>query len=217
MRLLYVVFELILFAMVLSVDSLITGFTYGINKIKVPFSSTRIIIFVCPLILAISTVFGSIIKPILSIWLINSASFIILFFLGAMRLLDNFANLLVKKYEDSIVEFSVFNLNLILKLYKNPECSDIDKSNVISEKEAFSMAFALSLDSVAAGFSVAIDNSALYLLSFILVFFVINTTAFIFGEYIGVRLSQKLCSKLSWAGGVVLIILAFFKLLNPHF
>jgi len=206
------ILEAFLIALSLSLDAFVAGFAYGANKIKINFLSVQIINIICSGMTGLSFFFGNIIKNYIPRTAAAIICFIILFLLAVAKLLDGFTKSLIKKHTDLSRElkFSMFNFNFILKLYAVPEDSDADSSKTISPVEAISIAIALSLDGAAVGLGAALGGAngfAVFLFSL-----AANMSAIIFGRYIGEKAAGKFKFNLSWLGGVILMILAVFKL-----
>lgn len=200
-------------ASALSMDAFVASFAYGSNKIKIPMLSIQIINIVCSSILGISLLVGTLVKQYIPDWLTIMICFTILFVLGIAKLLDSIIKSIIRKYNNfnKEIEFSMFNIKFILSLYANPEDADIDSSRIISPMEAASLAIALSLDGLAVGFGAALGNVnglAIFLSSL-----VTNAIAVILGCYLGNKIARKLSFNLSWLSGILLIFLAFLKLL----
>lgn len=200
-------------ASALSMDAFVASFAYGSNKIKIPMLSIQIINIVCSSILGISLLVGTLVKQYIPDWLTIMICFTILFVLGIAKLLDSIIKSIIRKYNNfnKEIEFSMFNIKFILSLYANPEDADIDSSRIISPMEASSLAIALSLDGLAVGFGAALGNVnglAIFLSSL-----VTNAIAVILGCYLGNKIARKLSFNLSWLSGILLIFLAFLKLL----
>ena len=207
-----IIFEAFLIASSLSLDAFVAGFAYGANKIKIDFLSIQIINIICSAMTGLSFLFGNIVKNYIPPVIASVICFTVLFLLGLTKLLDGFTKSLIKKHTNISreIKFSLFNFNFILKLYAVPEDSDADSSKNISPAEAASIAIALSLDGLAVGFGAALGGAnGLAVLLFSLV---TNMLAVIFGRYIGEKAATKFKFNLSWLGGIVLIILAFTKL-----
>ena len=210
---LIIILEAALIASSISLDSFVAGFAYGANKIKINFWCVQIINIICAAMIGVSFLLGSIIKDYIPETAALFASFIILFLLGLAKLLDGFTKSLIKKHTDLSreIKFSMFNFNFILKLYAVPESSDADLSKNISPAEAASMAVALSLDGLAVGFGAALGG--VNWLAVILLSLVTGMSAIIGGRYIGEIAAHKFRFNLTWLGGVILIILAFSKII----
>ncbi len=205
--------EAVLLAAALSLDAFIASFAYGSSKIKIPLSSVLAINAVCSGILGASLFLGSVVRPYLSPDVSRILCFGILFVIGLAKLLDHITKAFIRRHSDisADIRFSVLNFKFILSVYADPEKSDVDHSKSISMTEAVSLAAALSLDGMAAGFGAALGNVsgiAVFLSSF-----VTDTAAVVFGSKIGNRVAGGLRFNLSWASGAVLIVMAFLKLL----
>jgi putative sporulation protein YtaF len=205
--------ESALFVTALSTDAFIASFSYGSNKIKIPFLSVQVIAFLSTGILGISLILGVFIMPYIPHELLRLISFLILLFLGIARLMDNIIKIIINKYltVKKEIKFCMRNVNFILNIYANPDDADTDHSKTLSPREALSLGIALSIDSMAAGVGAALGNIniiAVLVLSIILSNLSIKT-----GELIGRKISDKAPVQISWFGGVLLIILAFLRIL----
>jgi len=211
-HILFTIFEAIIIAIALSTDAFIASFAYGSNKIKIPFSSMQVISFICTGILGISLLLGTSLKPYLPSELLKIASFIILFILGIVKLLDNLIKSIINKHTiiDKQIKFSVLNLNFILNIYADPKEADLDESKTLSPNEALSLAIALSLDSLAAGFGIAFGNINIF--AIIICSLIFSMLSIKSGAFIGNKISDKVPFQLSWLSGILLIFLAFLRL-----
>ena len=206
------ILEAALIASAISLDSLVAGFAYGTNKIKINLRYVLLINLICCMMIGVGFFFGAILKDYISEGAAAIASFTILFLLGIVKILDGFTKSLIKKYTDLSreIKFSIFNFSFILKLYADPKASDADLSKNISVSEAASIAIALSLDGVAVGLGAALGG--VNWLAVILLSAITGVCAIIFGRYIGERAASRFKRNLSWLGGVALIILAVAQL-----
>lgn len=205
------ILEAVILASTLSVDAFIASFAYGSNKIKIQFPTILIISFVSSGILGIFLFLGGMIRPYLSPKISSVLCFLVLFLIGMTKILDNLMKSIIRRVGSlsKNIHFSFFHLRFILSVYADPETADVDRSNSISPIEACSLAIALSLDGMAAGFGAAlgdVNGSAVFLASFFT-----NALAVALGEAIGIRVSSRLRFNVSWVSGVVLIVLAFIK------
>lgn len=205
--------EALLLVIALSIDAFFASFAYGSNKIKIPFISIIIINVICTSILAASLFLGSIIGPYIPKHLTNGICFALLFVLGIVKLFDNWIKTLIRKHNklNKELKFSMFNINFVLNIYANPEEADRDYSRVLSPLEAASLAIAVSLDGLAAGFGVGLVNINLIEVAFFS--FLIGMAAIILGCYIGNKIAEKLSFNVSWLSGALLLVLAILKLL----
>lgn len=212
-QLLFSIFESILFVTALSTDALIASLAYGSNKIRIPFLSALIIALICTGVLGVSLLIGALLRPYLPIMLLKVVSFLILFLLGVTRLMDNIIKSLINKNSrlSREIKFTLFDLKFILNIYADPKEADIDRSKTLSPKEAFSLAIALSIDSLTAGIGAALGN--VNILSVISVSLLFSLLAVKSGEFIGCKICKKLPFQLSWLSGILLICLAAFRFL----
>lgn len=197
----------LLLVWILSIDALVSGFAYGIRKIRIPFSSVLIINFVCSGMLTIPLLVGSIIRPYIEEKIITIISFLILFIFGLTKLFDSTIKYLIRKNKGKL-KLKVFNF--VLDVYANPETADIDSSGILSKKESLYLAIALSLDSLSLGFGMGLENSNLWLI--ITLSFLIGIASVILGHIIGNKIARKIPLNLSWISGLILIILAILRL-----
>ena len=203
-------------ALSLAFDTFAMGLAYGGNKIKIPFVSVVIINIICCLFTGISFILGNIIKRYIPQSQYRSTAIICFSFLiimGVIKLLDSFTKAIIRKYKNlnKKIKFSFFNLKFILNLYADPEKADIDLSKTLSPKESVALGVSVSLDGLAVGFGAAIGN--VNGLAVVLFSIITNSVAVILGCYIGNKIAKKLSFNLSWLSGVILIALAFSKLL----
>ncbi len=204
--------EAILLVVALSIDAFVASFAYGTSKIKVPILSTITISVICSSALTIALIIGSIFSPYLDKSITNEVFFVILFLLGIIKLFDSSIKALIRKNKNFNKEykFCLSNLNFILNIYANPEKADVDSSKLLSVKEAVTLAIALSLDGVIAGFGAGLSNA--YWFEILTYSFIIGTVFIMLGHYIGQQIAKKITFDISWMSGLLLVILAFLKL-----
>ena len=212
LSLLIVTLEAILLVCALSLDAFVASFAFGTQNIKIPFSSVTLINVICSCILAISLFLGAVVKPYLPGRTASFISFAILMFLGVSKLFDSFIKKKIKgrKAKGNRETPNGSNLDFILRVYADSTEADSDNSRTISAGEAVSLAIALSIDGLAAGFGTGITN-----VSYIQVVFfslISDMVAVMSGCAIGRKVASKVNLDLSWLGGTMLIVLAFTKL-----
>ena len=210
---LVVFLEALLLSASLSMDAFTAGFAYGSNKIKIPFKSVQVINVIGVIILGISLLIGSVIKQYINSNITIIICFVILFILGILKLLDSITKAIIRKYNNfnKEIKFSIFSFKFILNLYANPEEADVDSSKTISSREAVSVAIALSLDSMAVGLGAALGN--VNGIALVCSSFITGMIAIILGCYLGNKIAEKMELDLSWISGVILILLAFSKIM----
>ena len=205
--------EILLLVLSVSIDSFIASISYGSSKIKIPLISALIVDIISSSMLGISLILGSFLQNYISINIAKIISFIILFFLGFYRLFESLLKSYInnKSKDLSLLKFKLFDLNFVLQVYANETKADIDKSKVLSYKEAIYLSVALSLDSLAVGF-----GSSLILTNYVQVFIVsiiIGLLAILLGSLLGKRFVDITNLSLAWLSGAMLIVLAFLRVL----
>lgn len=197
----------------LCIDTFVTSIVYSSNKIKIPVVSGLIIDTICSLFLAISLFFGYLIKDFIPINIASTISFLLLLILGVYRLFEAFFKNLIKKYYDkgSPLTFKIFEFKFILQIYADEIKADLDESKILSPKEAFFLAVALSLDSLTVGFGCSLGT--VNYLATVLLSFLVGALLLVLGGYVGKKISKNYNLNLSWLSGVLLIILAFIRII----
>lgn len=209
--------ETLLLVLVLSLDAFVASIAYGTNKIKIPCLSIIIIDIICASFLALAIFSGELVKNFLPTNLTSIISFLILILLGIYYLFESIVKSFFKNrfYSKERVKIKLFDIRFIIDIYVDEIKADYDNSKNLSSKEALYLATALSLDSLAIGFSSGLGNVNLLLLIFMSLIF--DILAIWSGLIIGRRLVEKSKINLSWMAGIMLITLAFLKLKQPTF
>lgn len=220
-NLLFLTLEAAFLVAALSLDALVASMAFGTEKIKVPFSSALVIDLVCSGLLGISLFAGSVVQGWVTPGTAAIISFLTLFIMGMIRLFDSFVKRLIHRFRDSLknrngnpakIKFQLFNLNFILQVYADSVEADANHSKHLSPSEAISLAVALSLDGLAAGFGAGITPVNHWQIVFFSLIF--NLLAVLLGCKIGSSLAKKTEKDLSWISGAVLILLGSSKLLR---
>jgi len=207
------IIEAAVLASSLSIDAFTAGFAYGSKKIRIPMSSVQIINLICGLITGLALLLGASLKAHIPEGLAAGIAFAVLLIIGLIKLLDGIVKAIILKYSklDKSIQFSLFSLQFILRLYADPQAADADESTHISPGEAATLAVSLSLDGLAVGFGAALAGvNPWALLGWS---FVTNMLAIILGRKVGHSLAKKLPFNISWLGGLILIGLAFSQLI----
>ncbi len=178
--------EILLLVTALSVDAFAAGFVYGVSKIKVPPLSIIIVTAISSLILVCSLLAGSLVSRLLPGNIPQHFSFLLLFILGLVKLFDRTS-------------------------HNEAETADKNKDAILSPTEALALGAALSIDSLAAGIGAGIPAASIP--TAFLASFLIGALAVLLGSILGRLISSHCRSNLCWVSGVLLILLAFMKLL----
>lgn len=200
MNLTYQTLEAALFVCALTLDGFAASFAYGSDRIRIPLFSALIVDFVCTAMLALSLFLGAAVRAYIPEGLLKILCFGILFLLGLFKCFDQLAKSLIKGKDAPF----------LVAVYASPEAADADRSKVLSAREALALAFALSLDGLAAGFGAALGEVNLAII--LLLSLIANLAALDLGAKLGNGLAKKVPVNLSWVSGAVLILLAFTKL-----
>ncbi|MCF6464448.1 sporulation membrane protein YtaF [Clostridium sp. Cult2] len=201
----------ILLVLALSLDAFVASIAYGMNKIKMPFASIIIIDIVCASFLAISIFLGELIKYYLPPKTTSVISFLIFIALGIYYLFEGIVKSFIKNktFSKERIKVKLFDFRLIIDVYIDEVKADFDDSKKLNPKEALYLATALSLDSIAIGFSSGLGGINILLI--ILMSLLFHLFAICSGLLIGEKLVEKSKINLSWLTGIILIILAFLK------
>lgn len=195
----------------LTTDTFLASFAYGAGRIKVPPASALTITAVSTLTLCAALFAGSLLRPFLPVQLTGCISFIILLFLGIIKLFDTTIKTFIKKHRvEKNFSFSLMHINFLLHVYADPPTADTDASCSLSVREALSLALAVSIDGLAVGFGSALSD--VHILPVLILSILLGLIAVKFGSFLGNRLSRALPFDLSWVSGLLLIILAFMRL-----
>lgn len=149
--------NILIFAFAVSLDSAVTGFSYGVSGVKLPFRSVLMITFAVTSSLFFALFLGEAIALILPENLV--------IFLGAMLLII-LALVLIKKnltptsnevasMEKVLFQLDLSSFSLIFKIMKEPSHADINRDKSISLGEGLILVIVLSCDSFAGGIGVA--------------------------------------------------------------
>lgn len=179
------ILEILLLVTAVSIDSFAVSFAYGINRVKIPFSSLLILSAISGITLAFSLSVGSLLTDIVSPLFMRIAGFAILFALGLIKLFDTSCDAQARH-------------------------ADRNCDKILSPLEAVSLGIALSLDSIAAGLGIGFSLHEVLCAS--AGAFLLSIVAILSGCLAGRRIACCSCRHFCRIGGILLIILALFKL-----
>ena len=189
--------QLIMLVTALCLDSFAASFVYGAERVRIPAASVAVLSGLSTAVLILSLLLGSGVGHIVPRRLTELFCFLILFLIGFVKLFDCALKSLIRRFPlpEKRLKFSVSQFHFILTVYADPAAANEEDISVLSPSEAFFLGLSLSLDSAA-------------LLSLGL-----NTASVLLGSCLGKRLASRSSLDLSWLCGLLLIALAFFKLL----
>ncbi len=197
------------------IDSFATSITYGMGKIKVPFYCVIIINLIGALMLGASLFFADLISDWMTLKTIKILSGGLLFFIGTSSLIFPFAkSIFVHCKGRELANFECIKKSVLLVIFLDETKADLDKSKSLSVKEACFLGIALSVDSLASGFSGGLGVERGCFIYGIILCFLLGTVGIKLGSKIGELISLKISSRLdlSFLSGILLIILGFTKL-----
>jgi putative sporulation protein YtaF len=211
--------SLILLACALSLDSCSVGFTYGLRKVKIPMKSIITIAICSGIILMTSMGIGHAVTNFFSPIIAKRIGGFVLVCIGLWVLYQfyrshkgvNSVNEEKNDSEDTIINFEIEVLGIVVKILKKPTAADLDRSGSINGLEAMLLGFALSLDAFGAGIGASMLGFSPLLTA------AVTSTAsalfLLFGMKLGNVLSQNSwLQKLTFLPGVFLILLGLMKM-----
>lgn len=203
----------ILLVFAVCIDAFAVSISYGIGKIKIPIMSALIVSFVGTAFLAVSVFFARIISGYIDSRLCVILSAILLIILGVTNIFQNSIKAYLRKYNGrKKLKFCVFNISFVVSVILDETKADADNSKVLSVKEALALSVALSLDSLATGFSAGL--AVTYFIETVVLTFIVGFLCVMSGCIIGRRISSKTKLDLSWITGIVLICIALLNILE---
>lgn len=205
--------ELVLFVAVLSLDAFTASVAYGTEKIKIGLLPALIVSAVGGLALLISALFSNFLAGYLSESFCKTLGFIVLFLVGLFNFIQGALKSAIKRRREhsANMHFRVRELDFFVEVLVDETKADADHSNALSVKEAFYLAAALSVDSLATGIGCGFSGMNPFSLG--IAAFAVNLVAVFFGWLLGKGIARCVKLDLSWLGGAVLIGLALFRYL----
>lgn len=211
------IFTLVLFALALNMDAFGTGISYGVRRIKLPLSSVLIISAMSMAAIALSMAAGNLISRSISPVFAHRLGGIILLLIGLWVL---FQSLTEKQGQNNpgedgepqtVMQIRIKMFGLVIQVLREPHRADLDKSGIISSREALLLGTALAMDALGAGFAVSMLG------------FSIATTALVVGlghvtlTYLGLyagrgMVASALGRQLAALPGCILIALGLIKI-----
>lgn len=200
-------FRALLFAAALSLDTLVAAATLGAQKIDLPFRSLLGMSFVCSAGLTLSMWLGDAVGGWMTAEQAKMLGSLVLIVLGAVRLCAGIIKKGLRKLceENRSIQLHFAKLTVFLKVCVDSAQADFNRSQSLSLWEAMSLAAALSLDGIAAGFGAGMLRGNIWIIAGLS--FAVQFGAAKIGWILGKQLSRKSDRDLSIAAGCVLILL----------
>lgn len=190
-------FYLLLLIIVLSMDAFTAGLSYGMDGVRVPLSSILTIGLLSGCMLTMSLYAGDFFLLFLPAGFTKMISFTVLFLLSLYKLYDTVPWL--HKGNSGLTTDTI------------SQKINHAAPSVLSGKEAALLGLALSVDNISAGLctgTLSLNPCLLLLITTLIHLFSIRL-----GLFTGRLLSQKGLRSFSWLGAVILMLLAFCRLL----
>lgn len=188
---------LLILITVLSMDAFTAGLSYGMDGVRVPFSSILTIACLSGCMLTLSLYAGDFLFAFLPAEFTKIVSFLVLFILSLYKLYD------------TIPRLHKGNPNLTTDTISQK--INHTSPSILSGKEAALLGLALSIDNISAGLCTGTMELNPYLLMFLTT--LIHLLSIRLGLFAGRALSQKGLRSFSWLGAAILMLLAFCRLL----
>ncbi|WP_199624490.1 sporulation membrane protein YtaF [Paenibacillus alkalitolerans] len=218
------ILSLLVLALAVSLDGFSAGISYGIRKIRIPWTSIVIVALCSGIVIYASMAAGNVFASLLSERTAAAIGAGILIAIGGWAIYQVSSASSAEEAdsveeapagnggEQTIVFWEIRRLGLIIKIWRSPSVADVDRSGVISASEALLLGIALSIDSLGAGIGAALVGFPPLLTA---VAIAVACGAFIaWGAKLG-----YLCSGFRWIGklavlpGCILVAVGLLKLL----
>lgn len=146
----------VLFALALSMDALVTGVVYGLRQIRVPWPSLAVISGTSMVAIGLSTLTGHGLSLLVAPELARKTGGAILIGLGIWVATQEWREKYLKKRTtQQVFSLRIRSLGLVIQILYEPHRADLDRSGIISTAEAFLLGLALAMDAFVGGFAVA--------------------------------------------------------------
>ena len=203
----YVVLSSLLFALSSNLDNIVVGIAYGIKKIKIGFLSNLIIGFITSLGTLLSMYAGSYIAKLINPNLANKIGASIIILLGLYFVIQSIISMIKDK------KFKELALKDIDDMVDYAVKTDKDESGHIGIKEAFIVAFGLTLNNLGNGIAASITGVDIKLT--VIFTFILSIAALLLGSLIGNNVIGKICGKYApLVSGVLLMLLGAIEMFN---
>lgn len=206
------ILHLVALAAALSLDTFTAAIALGAQKIRLPLLSLLTLSLTCSASMWLAVVLGDLAGEWITPRVASIVGCAVLVCMGAVRLFDSMVKRKLQRLLDGqgmVLRYQ--NLKIFLQVCVDSTQADFNCSKSLSVPEAASLAAALSMDGLAAGFGAGmlnISSAVLFLLAV-----GCHLLAATVGRFAGERLARKSKGDLSWIAGAVLILLGLSRLL----
>jgi len=216
----------VLLAVILSIDCLGVGLSYGMRHMILPWYG-RVIISCCSgVAIAVSMFLGRLLKGVIPGEQIHLFGECMLVCLGLFFLVRSIMDLRkdslgqedTQTSEDGCIteaplfQWRIPGLDIIIRIMNNPQHADLDQSGQINSKEAVWLGFALAMDSFGAGVCIALMGFSMLGVSICTLIFayLLVTAGYLWGNHAGENPAYR---KLNLLPGIMLITLGMIRIL----
>ena len=206
-------FLILLIVIAVSLDCLGTGLAYGLQNIIIKKTAIGLIALTSGAMFAVAMGLGKVIEGFVAAEMVNAAGAVIVMCLGVYALIR--ASVIAVKRDKMLLNISVGRLGIIVKILNDAKEADLDRSGIISNKEAFYLAVSLSFDAFAVGIGAALMELD-WLISSIAVG-IGAAGSLLIGLYLGRKMGGRVgYDRLKVLPGVLLIAVGVFRLLQDR-
>jgi len=217
----------ILLAVILSIDCLGVGLSYGMRHMILPWYG-RVIISCCSgVAIAVSMFLGRLLEGVIPGEQIHLFGECMLVALGMFFLIRSIMELRKETLaqeepapdeadgciaETPLFQWRIPGLDVIIRIMNNPQHADLDQSGQINGKEAVWLGFALAMDSFGAGVCIALMGFSMFWVSVCTLAFayLLVSAGYLWGGHAGENPAYR---KLNLLPGIMLITLGMIRIL----
>lgn len=202
--------EDILLVLAMITDTFLASLSYGSGKIKIPFISALIISLISSAVLTLSLCLSQWTGMFINESFCRIFGTILLGAVGIIQFCQNGLKSILKKHSgNGKLSFRFFNIGFVISVYLDETKADADSSKILSAKESFALAAALSVDSISGGLGAGLSGANVFRVC--IMSFAFGLLSVAIGSRLGTGISHKSID-LSWLSGVFLIVLAIVKI-----
>ncbi len=197
----------------LCLDTFAAFAAYGAGRIDISHIKIFTVNVICSLSLGFSLLFGATLDSLIPETFTKMICFISLMLLGILKLADSSIRSFLHRHKPlhKNIGFCLSHLHFVINVYSDPMEADTDRNQFLSWKETVFFALAMSVDSLIAGTMAAFLKIPAMLT--MLAAFLTGETLSYLGLFMGHKISSHCPKDLSWAGGILFLILAIIKVL----
>ena len=189
----------VLLCLALNLDALCVAFAYGVKGIRLSFFNIIVIVIIDCIMLAVSLSAGGLLYSVIAEMTMTIVGAIVLIALGIYNIIMSIVKNCIKKDDKTSVFVDETNI-------------DKDKNKILSFKETAVLAVVLGIDALVSGFAYGFDLT--YSFIALGMMFMLASISLILGGALGLKLNKKSIADLSWIGGIILILIAVWRLID---